>query len=233
MSSQCHFHAFELKLFCLSGCYWASNWEFVLIWAKFLEHSVQLNVSSFFFRDTHASRRVCEFKCWFDELVNWMIILFNRLTQHYILLIIKQNRMTLLSSNRFCAYRIAWRLKWLLICQIWLRKPIYLIYRIPLKPIYLIYRNPAIVNSLINPKNHFKIYPVSFLYWYLKILPPIEVKCSQVGFIAFCLHLNKLSSKNQRHTLLLKTNKQQGFPLIGPFLLFSVMETIEEWVTDI
>lgn len=69
MSSQVHFHVYELKLFCLSCCYYVLNSEFshsisfcFQSNSFILIRSVQFRVSSFFFV-THASRSVWEFEC--------------------------------------------------------------------------------------------------------------------------------------------------------------------------
>ena len=116
MSSQFHFHAFKLKLFCLSSYYCISNSEF----GQSSSFSVESNLfstlfnlayrHSFSFRDKHASRSVCEYECCFDEFLNWMIILLNQMTRHYIWLITKRNRMTLFSSIRFLVVKLAARL---------------------------------------------------------------------------------------------------------------------------
>ena len=72
--------------------------NFVLSQDTCLKHSVQFSVSTFFFVSHTPQEQV---ECCFDELLNWMIILLNRMTQHHIWLIIKRNRMTLFSSIRF------------------------------------------------------------------------------------------------------------------------------------
>ena len=109
MSNQFHFHAFELKLFCLSSCYCVSYSEFdhsISFWVEsnsFVTLMSYLAYRHSFSWHTRLKKRLRIWMLFWWILLNWIIVLLIRMTQHYIWRIIKRNRMTLFNSIRFRA----------------------------------------------------------------------------------------------------------------------------------